>query len=313
MMPQDKVFVGIDISSADLEISEDGQTKTWSEPNQAKGWARLIKRWRGRPVVVGVEPSGGYEQGLVRALVKAGIEVRWADPARVRHLAKALGAPAKTDPIDAVMVRLFVSHTGGRPVVLDADREALAAQLSARQTALETAQRLRQQAKALPDGPARQALDRIAALAEAELKALTKGLLAAIKAKAALTGDWALMQTAPGVGPLVALDLIATMPELGHVSGRAIAKLAGLAPFIRKSGKWTGQAKCSGGRPRPRRALYLAAMASLRAKKGMGPVFQALVARGKLRKVALVACMRKLLVTLNAMIANQTPWNPATA
>ncbi|HEV7383651.1 MAG TPA: IS110 family transposase [Phenylobacterium sp.] len=311
-MPQDVEFFGVDVSSRELEVRGLGEARSWQAPNAPKGWRRLAKLWAGQAVVVGIEPSGGYEAGLVRTLVEAAIQVRWADPARVRALAKALGAPAKTDAIDAAMIARYVAETGGRPVQLDADRQALRDLLAARRAAIETAGRLTLQAQGLAAGSPRKALERIAAEAERTAKALKDQLIEALRQRPALEAQWRLLQTAPGVGPLVAAELIASMPELGRVSGKAIAKLAGLAPFIRQSGAWRGKATCSGGRARPRGALYLAAMASLRAKAGLRPVYDRLVANGKPRMVALVACMRRLLVALNAMATEQTPWRGLT-
>jgi transposase len=313
MMPQDVLFVGVDVSKRELEISEGAGPKTFTVANTTKSWAKLASRWRGRPLVVGIEPSGGYERGVVRTLLAQGIDVRWAEPRRVRALAQALGAPAKTDPIDAHMIRLYVTHAGGSRVELAPEREALRDLLSARQAAQDSGLRLRLQAKALAQGPAREALERLAQQAEIETKALARQALEAIRQSSSLAQAWRLLQTAPGIGPLVAAELLATMPELGRVNGKAIAKLAGLAPFIRQSGAWNGRAHCSGGRPRPRRSLYLAAMASLRAKNGLRPVYDALVAKGKPRMVALTACMRRLLVTLNAMMTEQSPYRGSAA
>lgn len=307
-MPQQQMIVGIDVSSRELEIRSLHEARSWQVANDPRGWARLVRSWTGQPVVVGVEPSGGYEQGLVRALVEAGVMVRWADPARVRALAKALGAPAKTDAIDAQMIARYVADTGGRPVKLDPDRSALREVLAARKAALETARRLTAQARMLSPGVPRDALERLADHADTEAQALMRQLRLILRQTPHLASTWRLLQTAPGVGPLVAAELIAEMPELGHVSGKAIAKLAGLAPFVRQSGAWRGKATCCGGRPRPRCALYLAGMASLRAHHGFRPVYERLVANGKPRMVALVACMRRLLVTLNAMLASHTPW-----
>jgi transposase len=312
MMPQDGVVVGIDVDSRELEVRELHEAKSWRVANRAAGWAKLARLWAGRRVVVGVEPSGGYEQGVVRALTEAGIEVRWADPSRVRALATALGAPAKTDAIDAEMIARYVAETGGRPVEHDAERQALRELLAARQAAMETAERLECQLRMLAPGAPRLALEHLAAQARDTEKALTRQLLAALSDSARLAQAWRLLQTAPGVGKLVAAELLAGMPELGRVDGKAIAKLAGLAPFIRQSGAWRGRATCSGGRPRPRRVLYLAAMASLRAHNGMRPVYERLLANGKPRMVALVACMRRLLVALNAMMADQSPWRGLT-
>jgi transposase len=313
MMPQDSVCVGIDVSKAELVLSEQGGRGTFAVANTARGWAGLIRRWKGRRVIIGVEPSGGYEQGVVRALVAAGLDVRWADPRRVRALAEAMGAPAKTDPLDAEMIGLYVRQTGGSPIELHPEREALRDLLTARTAVQDSAQRLRRQAEALGEGPARQALERAAEVCEAEVKALHRQALAALAQDEALERDGRIMQTLPGIGPLAAAELLATMPELGRLSGKAIARLTGLAPYIRKSGAWTGKALCSGGRPRPRRILYLAAMASIRAKNGLRPVYDTLIAKGKPRMVALVACMRRIIVTLNAMIASQTPYKPNTA
>jgi len=313
MMPQDRIVVGIDVDSRELEVRELGASKGCRMPNRPSGWARLARRWVGRGVVVGVEPSGGYEQGLVRTLTEAGVEVRWADPSRVRALATALGAPAKTDAIDAAMIALYVAETGGRAVEHDPERQALRELLAARQAAMETAERLTCQAQMLAPGAGRAALEELVTLARAAEKALTRQVLETLRSSHRLSAAWLLLQTAPGVGKLVAAELLAAMPELGRVNGKAIAKLAGLAPFIRQSGLWRGKATCSGGRPRPRRALYLAAMASLRAHNGLRPVYERLVASGKPRMVALVACMRRLLVALNAMMAEQTPWRGPTA
>lgn len=308
MMTQEAEFVGIDVGARVLEIRELGGAKSWQVANDPAGWAGLVRSWAGREVMVGVEPSGGYERGLVAALKAAGVEVRWAEPARVRALAKALGAPAKTDSLDAEMIARYVAATSGRPVMLDPGRQALRDLLAARRAALETADRLTAQARLLSPGEPRSALERLARQADVEAKALTGQIHQLLRHDHRLGAPWRLLQTAPGVGPLVAAELLAEMPELGRVDGKAIAKLAGVAPFIRQSGAWKGRAVCSGGRPRPRRILYLAAMASLRARNGLRPVYDRLVANGKPRMVALVACMRRLLVTLNAMLAQQSPW-----
>jgi len=315
MMSQEIAHVGVDVAKAMLDVSVLGQPKTWRVNNSPAGWRTLIARLRALEcqVVVGIEPSGGYERGPVRALIEAGLEVRWTDPARVRALARALGAPAKTDAIDATMIARFVAQAEGRPVELDDERQRLKDLLAARQASGQIARQLTAQALALDHAPARAALEDLAAAAAREARSLTRQAMALLKDNPGLKAIWVRLQTAPGVGPLVAAELIAHMPELGRVGGKAIAKLAGLAPFIRKSGAWTGRAVCSGGRARPRQALYMAAVASLRAKLGPRPVFQRLIQAGKPVKLALTACMRRLLVTLNAMVRDSTNWRHATA
>lgn len=311
-MPETTAFVAVDVSKETLEIGDPDRDRSWSVANSPKGWSKVIA-WLlglGRPVVVGVEPSGGYERGFVKALLEAGTDVRWCDPARVRALAKALGAPAKTDRIDVRIIKLFLVQTGGRPVRRDEAREALRTALAARKAAQDAAQTLAVQAEALPAGSAREALAMLAAQARATAKAQEREALQLVRQSEKLEPIWRRLQTAPGVGPLVAAELVAHMPELGCVSGKAIAKLAGLAPFIRQSGQWVGRAVCSGGRARPRQILYLAALASLRAKAGARPIYERLLATGKAPKLALTACMRRLLVTLNAMIRDGTDWRP---
>ena len=308
-MPQEIAYVGVDVSKRTLDVCGPGGA-VWQVANDAAGVTRLLDRLSSfeARTVVGVEPSGGYERELVRALVTAGIEVRWCDPARVRALAKALGAPAKTDAIDAQMIARFVAQAEGRGIVLDDERGRLKDLLAARTAAGQAARQLRAQAQALDHAAARQALETLAAAAEDQARELTAAVKALLRESPALGELWIRLQTAPGIGPLVAAELVAHMPELGRVSGKAIAKLAGLAPFIRKSGAWAGRAVCSGGRARPRQALYLAVIASLRAHQGLRPAYQRLVSAGKPPKLALVACMRRLLVALNAVARDNSTW-----
>lgn len=310
-MPQDQVVVGLDVSKGELEVRQLDQAKSRRVRNGPDGWKRLIAQLP-TGAVVGIEPSGGYERGVVRALLKAGFDVRWADPARVRALGRALGAPAKTDAIDAELIARYVAHTGGRPVRIDPDRERLRDLLAARSAALEAANKLKAQAQTLEDGPGRDALLRLQAAARQQAVELTATATSLARNCPRLAQSWRLLQSAPGVGPLVAAELLAHMPELGQVSRKPIAKLAGLAPFIRESGAWRGRAVCSGGRSRPRRLLYLAAMAAIRASAQLRARFQRLVANGKPKMLALTACMRSLLTALNAMIRDQRPWAPAS-
>lgn len=309
-MPQGSCFVGVDVAKVELEVRILGEPKSRRWKNRPDGWRALI---RSLPAgaVVGVEPSGGYERGLVRSLLEAGVEVRWADPGRVRALARALGAPAKTDAIDAELIARYLQHAGGRPVTRHLERERLRELMAARSAALEAAGRLKAQAEALEEPLAGDALRRIEAQARQEAIALAAAAMQLIHASAELEQPWRLLQTAPGVGPLVAAELLAHMPELGSISRKPIAKLAGLAPYIRESGAWRGRATCSGGRSRPRQLLYLAAMSALRACPRTRCFFQRLVSNGKPKMVALNACMRKLLTALNAMLRDQRPWNPA--
>jgi transposase len=312
MMTHDSGVVGIDVSKDALDVFflKDGARARFS--NCPKGFAKLLAwlRRQGEGLLVGIEPSGGYERGVIKALLAKGLDVRFADPARVRALARAHGAPAKTDPIDAAFIARFIAETGGRPIRLDPERDELAALLAARRQLLDAAIRLGQQARSAGHPAARQALERQARALAKEAKAVERRALAFVRERPALARLVALLRTAPGVGPIVAMTLLAEMPELGEIKGKQAARLAGLAPFVRESGQWKGRAMCVGGRAVPRNLMYLAAMAAKRKDAGARAFFDRLVANGKPKMVALTALMRKLLTALNAMLRDQLPWGP---
>jgi transposase len=226
----------------------------------------------------------------------------------VRLLAQAHNAPAKTDPIDARFIARFIAETGGRKITLDPAREALGELMAARRNLIAAAQRLAQQAEALDHAPARRALERQVKKLTAEAKVMEAAALAHVRAHGDLAAAARLLMSAPGVGPIVAATLLAEMPELGALTGKQAARLAGLAPFVRESGQWKGRATCGGGRLVPRNLLYLAAMAAKRKCRTAGAFFDRLVAAGKPKMVALTALMRKLITALNAMMRDQKPW-----
>lgn len=234
--------------------------------------------------------------------------MRFADARRVRLLAQAYNAGAKTDAIDARFIARFIAETGGRPIRLDPAREALAELMAARRHFIEAAQRLTQQAEAAAHAPARRAIERQVKKLMAEAKAMESSALAHVRAHGELAAALRLLMSAPGVGPIVAATLLAEMPELGALSGKQAARLAGLAPFVRESGQWKGRAAIGGGRRIPRNLLYLAAMAAKRTCRLAGAFFERLVAAGKPKMVALTALMRKLIVALNAVLRDQKPW-----
>lgn len=302
-------IVGIDISKHALDAAILGQVGAERFDNDAKGVKRLLawlRRHGGE--IVGLEPSGGYEKAAIKALIAAGFDVRFADARRVRLLAQAHNAGAKTDAIDAHFIARFIAETGGRRITLDPAREALGDMLKARRDLIEASRRLAQQGEALAHLPSRRALEKHAEKLRAEAKLLEKAALAHVRGNAELDRAAALLQSAPGVGPIVAATMLAEMAELGSLTGKQAARLAGLAPYVRESGQWKGRAACGGGRTVPRNLLYLAAMAAKRCDPAARSFFNRLVAAGKPKMVALVALMRKLLTTLNAILRDQKPW-----
>lgn len=307
---KDAMIVGVDVSKDSLDANTFGEERVTRFSNDKTGRGKFIAGLKKQPkrVIVGVEPSGGYERALINELLDAGIEVRFADAGRVRHLACAHGASAKTDPIDARFIARFIAEVGGRVITREKQRESLAELLAARSSLTEHADALTQRAALLDKGPARASLEKTARAARSEAKALEGAAFDLVKADDGLEALFRRLQTAPGVGPIVAMTLIAEMPELGSLRGKEIVRLAGLAPFIRKSGKWEGCAKIGGGRATPRKVLYMAAMAAKKFDPAFKAFFDQLVARGKLKIVALVAVMRKLLNALNAMVRDGTDW-----
>lgn len=306
-----EAIAGCDISKHSLDLALHGSATHERFDNDAQGIKRLIA-WLGRcrARIVGLEPSGGYEKAVMKALLEAGFDVRFADARRVRLLAQAHNAGAKTDAIDAAFIARFIAETGGRAISRCPARETLGDMLQARRALIEAARRLSQQSETVDAAPARKALAKQAEKLYAEAKLLERAALAHVRAHAELAHLMRLLMTAPGVGPLVAATLIAEMAELGALTGKQIARLAGLAPYVRESGQWKGRAACGGGRVVPRNLLYLAAMAARRHDPGARAYFERLVAAGKPKMVALVALMRKLLTALNAMIRDQKPWTP---
>jgi len=307
-------IAGIDVSKHSLDACLLASGELVRFGNDAQGRKRLLRWLRRRGAeIVGLEPSGGYERAIVKALAGAGFDVRFADARRVRLLAQAHNAGAKTDAIDARFIARFIAETGGRKIHLDPARDVLAELMSARRNFIEAAQRLTQQAETLEHASARRAIERQVRRLMAEAKTMEAAALAHARAHTALAASLRLLMSAPGVGPIVAATLLAEMPELGALNGKQAARLAGLAPFVRESGQWKGCAAIGGGRRIPRNLLYLAAMAAKRTCAPARSLFERLVAAGKPKMVALTALMRKLITALNAMMRDQKPWTPNAA
>lgn len=304
-----KTIAGIDVSKHTLDVAVHGRSGVERFDYNARGLKQLIA-WLKRQgaAIAGLEPSGGYEKAAVKALLGAGFDLRFADARRVRLLAQAHNAGAKTDAIDAHFIARFIAETGGRRIALDGPREALGDMLKARRDLIEASRRLAQQGEAMTHAPTRRALAKQAEKLRLEAKAIEKAALAHMRAHAELAQAAALLQTAPGVGPIVAATMLAEMAELGALTGKQAARLAGLAPYLRESGQWKGRAAIGGGRIVPRNLLYLAAMAAKRKDAAARAFFDRLVSAGKPKMVALVALMRKLLTALNAMLRDQKPW-----
>jgi transposase len=305
--------VGIDTSKDWLDVAVLESGELWRASNDAEGWAELAKTLKRRKAVVGIEASGGYERGVIRALVKAKVDIRSINPLRLRRFAQAAGVKAKNDRIDAMMIARFVSVLPSRPVRVDPVRDRLAELVGSRNQLLKDLARIQNQARQLREAKVIRMRARQVTRLKAEIVLLDKAIAELVASTEALARKAVLMRSLCGVGQVLSQTLLAFMPELGELSSRQAASLLGVAPFDRDSGKYQGQRKIWGGRQTIRNVAYMAALTASRHNPILKAFHDKLVAAGKPDKVALTAVMRKLIVTLNAMLRDGQPARQATA
>jgi len=310
--------VGIDVSKQNLDLYVLAHRQLRTVANTAAGHTELVNWLKSLGVRVAVmEASGGYERTIARALQRAGFEVRVVDPKRVRHFARAAGRLAKNDRIDAQVIAEFgavFADTERCEIPPDAKRDHLAGLVAARQALMDHQTGLRNQISAAPAGAARHALAATLKPIAGAIKKLDRLIATAIAEHPPFAALAAQLDTVPGLGPVVISALIAWLPELGRLDRRALAALVGIAPFDDDSGKRTGQRYIQGGRRKLRNIFYMAGMGgATQHNPVLNAYYRALIERGKLPKVAIVACMRKLLTILNAMVAQNKDWEPKLA
>ena len=311
-MTQDGVFVGIDVSKARLDVASN-RGEAWSVANDRSGWTELIARLVAlKPQAVGLEPSGGYERGVIDALIGAGLAVQRIEAARVRRFAEALGLKAKTDLIDAQLIARFVQTLPGRTVEPDARAQALAELVDARRALCEEQVRVRNQAEQVRDPMLRRMAVRRLNRMKADVVLLEKRLAATVAADPDLAERDRLMRSVPGVGPVLSWTLMAHLPELGRLNHKQIAALVGVAPYDRQSGTLKGRSMIRGGRAVVRNVAYMAAVAGARCNPVLKAMKQRLADKGKPPKVILVALINKLMTLLNAVVRNRSEWRPKT-
>ncbi|MCB0190770.1 MAG: IS110 family transposase [Anaerolineae bacterium] len=307
-----KEVIGIDVGKGQFDVNINGQKRVHEWANEEGERAELADWVVEQEVeLVVVEASGGYEAALVSELVERGQAVAVVNPTRVRAFARAEGILAKTDKIDARVIARFgaVMKPAAR-ARRDEAQVALNELISRRRQLVEmlTAEKNRRQTAS----PAMQA--HIAShmrWLQAEIKALETQISQAIEANPTWAEIAKRVDTVPGIGFITAATLVADLPELGQLNRQKIAALVGVAPFNRDSGKHRGKRRIFGGRTSVRSVLYMATLSAIKHNPVIKPFYQRLLAKGKLKKVAITACMRKLLVILNTMIKNGQDWNPA--
>ena len=309
------MFVDIDVAKAELVVSIVPSAERFTVENDERGVRTLVERLRAIPLtLIVLEATGGYELLAVAALAAAALPVVAVNPRQVRDFAKATGQLAKTDRIDADILARFadVVRPAVRPIAND-DAQELEALLTRRRQLLEMLQAERNRTgQVFGKGKrgVRKSLKNHISYLERELRMTDTDLGDMIKASPLWRERDELLQSVPGVGPVLSRTLLADLPELGQLSRRAIAKLVGVAPLSRDSGTMRGRRFVQGGRAPVRAVLYMAALVATKRNAVIRAFYLRLVAAGKPKKLALVACMRKLLTILNAMAKTGTRWQP---
>ncbi|HSW58957.1 MAG TPA: IS110 family transposase [Dehalococcoidales bacterium] len=305
----DKIYAGIDVSKSTLDVAISNKAEIKSFPNQESGIQEIVKYLKEEKLELTVmESTGGLEKRLAVALVEASIPVVVVNPRQVRDFAKAKGKLAKTDSIDA---RILVEFgTDIRPEVRplsDQQTDAIKALLVRRQQLKEMI--------TMENNRLWSADSKVVPSIQEHLKWLNQDLQSIdddLQDKIQTSLIWRqkdnLLQSVPGVGRVLSMTLLAALPELGRLGPKKLASLAGVAPFNRDSGKYRGKRTTKGGRPRVRPALYMATLTSTRFNPVIKAYYNHLLEMGKAKKVALVACMRKLLIILNAIVRDNRPW-----
>ncbi len=304
-----KVYAGIDVSKASLDVAISHKTEIKSFLNQDSGIKQVVSYLKTLELTLTVmEATGGLEKLLVASLVEANLPVVVINPRQVRDFAKAKGKLAKTDSIDARILVEFGEniHPEVRPLS-DKQTEAIKALLTRRQQIMEmiTMENNRLWPADIKVIPSIQ--DHLNWLKQ-ELKRIDQDLDDKIQKSPIWREKDNLLQSVPGVGPILSMTLLGSLPELGSLTRKQIAALAGVAPFNRDSGKYRGKRTTRGGRPRIRTALYMATLSATRFNPVIKAQYRHLIKNGKEKKVALVACMRKLITILNALLRDQRPW-----
>jgi transposase len=306
------VFVGIDVAKAHLDSAVRPTGENWRVPNDVAGIAELVKRLQAlRPTSVVLEATGGLETQSAAALAAAGLPVVVVNPRQVRDFARATGKLAKTDRLDAQVLAHFADAVRPEPRPLpDEASRTLAAVVARRRQLVEmlTAEKNRRQATP----PALRAeLNEHVSWLEQRLRHLDGDLTRTIRQSPLWRAKHDLLRSVKSVGPVLSTTLLTGLPELGTLDRKQIAALVGLAPLARDSGTLRGKRTCWGGRASVRAALYMPALVGTRFNPVLRALYQRLLKAGKPKKVALVACMHKLLLILNALLRHQVRWDPA--
>ena len=312
-MTATQLFVGIDISKNHLDVALNPGEQTFTCPNTEAGIQKLIGRLQKlNPQIILLEATGGYEFLLLAALREADLPACFINPKLVRSFARGAGIAAKTDRLDAQVLALYACRMRPQPRTLPTQQQQeLKLLLTRRRQLLEMIQMENNRLDPTPLPRIAQSIRQTIQSLEAQLAALNREIDDFFQQHPLWVQLEQTLTSVLGVGHLSALILMAYLPELGRLNRKEIAALAGVAPFNRDSGQWRGQRHIEGGRSPLRHGLYMATLVATRCNPVIQACYQRLLAKGKAKKVALIACMRKLLTILNAMVRKQQLWCPS--
>ncbi len=301
--------IGIDISKHTLDIFVSESRQHLRIDNTHDAIADWLSRLKRTSSLVVFEATGVYDKALAAGLRHSGFAFTCVNPSRARAFAKAAGYLAKTDRVDAQMLAVMgQSLSLSQSSADDPDRERLRTLTKRRDQLVDmrAQEKIRRSESIIPEQL--QSLDDHIVWLSGEIKSLERDIKSLMQTAAQLGQEATLLRSVPGIGPVAAMTLLALMPELGHIKRRAIAALAGLAPINRDSGTMRGQRRIYGGRPRVRRALYMAALSAARSHPRFKAFYDKLTAAGKPAKVALTALARKILIIANAILKTRQPF-----
>jgi transposase len=306
-----KSYIGIDVSKAFLDVFISPAGKSMRFTNDRKGMPKLISELKlSPPVLVVLEATGGYEKPAGKALSEAGFSTAIVNPRQVRDFAKALGKLAKTDRVDAKILALFAEKVEPQVhIKWDEDQEKLTEYHARRRQLVGLITMEKNRLEQAASKGIKKSIQHILKTLEKELAAIQAVQEEMIQNNPQYAQKNDLLKSIKGVGQTVAAGILADLPELGKVSSKKISALAGLAPYNRDSGLLRGQRAIWGGRACVRHTLYMSALVAVRFNPQVKVFYERLCAAGKPKKVALIACMRKLLIVMNAVIKNNTPWH----
>jgi len=302
-------YVGIDVSKARLDIAVLGEKQAWQVENTCKGIDELVQ-WMQElhPELIVVEATGGYQRSVVDALFHAGLCVAVVNPARVRQFARACGLLAKTDKLDAQVLAVFGERVQPKRYEGKNEAEKQLSALLVRRKQLEEMLKAEQNRLRTVSPVLRGSVERSIAFLKDEKKRLEEQIEQFLKEQKDWQEQREILSSAPGVGKVTTATLLADLPELGKMDRKKIAALVGVAPMNYDSGKKRGYRKTKGGRTDVRSVLYMSTLVATRYNPVIQAQYQQLLKRGKVKKVALTACMRKFLTILNAMVRDQQPF-----